>query len=170
MFEHVYPNWDWYILWQSANPRCLWSGANRNVQPEDVPYRHLETFLRDLENQMSKKRRQTSIGQVEFINYRLTTAEKADFKKWFSSNQETLFDVVIKTIVSGYKISTSFSTEMDCFVSSITCQDESSPNYNRCMTSRSNDYWEAQALTIYKHLVLSDNGVWEFDTEQQNWG
>lgn len=117
-----------------------------------------------------KKNNRSNFRDIEFINYKLSTEEKKAFRLWYKNEPEKIFDMVINTIASGYKSSCSWQSDSECFVHALTCQEENNPNYGKCLTSRSSDYWEAQALTMYKHLELSEGGIWVFEDARDNWG
>lgn len=119
---------------------------------------------------MAKKKSAQSWGNMEFINYRLNAEEKKAFKIWYGNNTEMVFTHVVNTVASGYKLSMSPQDDGATFIAALTCVEEGNPNYQKCITSRSNDFWEAQALTIYKHLELSNAGIWDFDTPSNDWG
>jgi hypothetical protein len=116
----------------------------------------------------SKSTRFTS--NIEFVNYKMDAAEKKAFKSWYKNEPSIYHTELINLVAAGYKSSVSYSDELECFTHSLTCQDETSPNYNKCLTSRSDDYWEAMAISMFKHLQLSEGGIWVFESAKNNWG
>lgn len=110
------------------------------------------------------------VSDIEFVNYKMDAAEKKAFKVWYVNSPEKYFTDLINLIATGYKSSVSYSDDLECFTHALTCQDETSPNYNKCLTSRSDDYWEAMAISMFKHLELSEGGIWVFESAKNNWG
>lgn len=117
-----------------------------------------------------KSRRQNTFVPVEFVNAPLTAEEKKAFKAWYKGEPDKVFTGLINLIPHGYKQSVSWSDDQQCFTASLTCRDEENPNFNMCLTGRSNDYWEAHAIVFYKHEFLSEGGIWAFDTQSSSWG
>jgi hypothetical protein len=107
--------------------------------------------------------------KIEFVSIQLTADEKLAFKGWYETNlseSELLLETFIQ---SGYKTSIVWDTNKDCFIASSTCTNDKSKNYDKCLTSRSNNWLEALMLNLWKTDVLSKKGVWEATTKD-NWG
>lgn len=109
-------------------------------------------------------------AEYKFIDRRLAVAEKGGFEEWEKANQDDLFTFVGEAVASDHKLSISFYSQGDCYIVSMTCNDERSPNWHCILTSRSNDLQEALALTLYKMFVLFDGKAWHSEDLRQNWG
>lgn len=164
--------WRWEVFKFDlfTNPSQLFYTPNGGLYPEYHRYARFERYWKFLESVYMAKKPQKRFTEIEFVNYRLEGKEKAAFKVWYQKNSEQLVTLIINTIASGYKNSCSFSRETETWTSALTCQEEGNPNHNQCLTSRAGDYWEAQALNIYKHLELSEGGIWAFEKSDMNWG
>lgn len=98
--------------------------------------------------------------QVDFVSIEMTSDDKKRFK---SLSQDELNDLCGKTqrmIETGYKASITYDQTNSCFIFSLTCKLENHANFNLCLTSRSDNMWEAMALAAFKTLYLCPDGEW----------
>jgi hypothetical protein len=115
-------------------------------------------------------KKRTKYG-VDFVPLRLTMDQKAAFQKWAKDNVADLGDYMVNLVGSGYKLSMNLDTNNDCYIVAITGTEENKLNRGLCITSRSDDLIEAVMMTVYKVVVLYDNGEWETpDDVSQDWG
>ena len=109
--------------------------------------------------------------KIQFVSIRLQNSDKKAFAKWFEENRDDYYELKGVLIGSGYKFTVSYDPERDVFINSVTGTDKAVFNTNSCFTSRSNDMFEAEMLSIYKHIVLADGKDWDtIVTEHENWG
>lgn len=113
----------------------------------------------------------TIVRKIKFTTIRLQTADKKAFEKWLTENRDDYYDIKATLIASGYKFNMSYDPDKDCVMVSMTGTNNTSYNSNLCVTSRSNDPFEAEMLALYKHFVIAKQGDWEdVATELDNWG
>lgn len=105
-------------------------------------------------------RNNQNFAEITFVQYRLNAQEKKDFGEWKSKEETRLEDILVMAIEKGYKMSVSWDETHQCFIGSMTCKDETSANFNQCMTSRDSQWYSALLMNIYKTEVLCDNGLW----------
>lgn len=127
-----------------------------------------ETFIMPAKHALNGERRND--WEVTFVNFRLSTEEKAHFTKWLKESAENHHVMLAQCIMGGNKISISHDRKNETFIASMTCSDETSPNYRFCMTSRSDDWYTALMLNCYKHLELAANTTWSDLQQDADWG
>lgn len=119
---------------------------------------------------MAKTRsRERSFG-VEFINVELTDEQEAAFSDWHAKNFPRMGELCAEFAMSGNKFGVSHDGDNECFIVSATCKDERQDNYNKCYTSRSDDWVEALMLCLFKWDVLFGRDTWLGKTRRNNWG
>jgi len=101
-----------------------------------------------------------AFAEISFVQYRLNAQEKKDFSEWKEKEAARLEDLLVMSIEKGYKMSVSWDETHQCFIGSMTCKEESSPNHNMCMTSRDSQWYSALLMNVYKTNVLCDGGLW----------
>lgn len=97
---------------------------------------------------------------IKFARVSLSTDQKKAFKALKQAEKAELMDKTVRMIVSGHKASITYDNSNQCFIFSLTCKMENHVNFNVCMTSRSDDMWEAMALASYKTLYCCPDGEW----------
>jgi hypothetical protein len=115
-------------------------------------------------------KRNLTFAEVEFINRRLTDDEAKGFADWQQKEAKSLGDEVVAFIASGHKLSVTWDDFNACFIVSATCKDEASDNLNKCLSARSDDWYEALLLVLYKSQVLFAGATWESDVRGASWG
>lgn len=123
---------------------------------------------------MARKNSQQGASQdwkeTVFVNYRLSREEKAEFEKW-SSRKETDVALDVATFMSaGAKTSVTWDDANKVWIVSSVMKDQDHKSYNQCLTSRSDDWYEAIRLNAYKGLVLAGKDAWATLSEGDNWG
>lgn len=119
---------------------------------------------------MTKKKVQSTADEWKgFVNYHLPN----DVKKGAAEYRETwdLMGNILPTFVEArYKLSISFNPKDDAVVSSATCKDPTSPNYQRTLTAFAPDMEESLIRLCYIHYVVFE-GEWpnEADKEDEGW-
>jgi len=115
-------------------------------------------------------KRGTKYG-VDFVPMRLSLDQKAGFEAWAKDNISDLGDYLTHLVSSSYKLSLNLDPNNDCYIVAITGTDENKLNRGLCITSRSDDLLEAIMMTVYKIVVIYDNGEWDRpDNMGQDWG
>lgn len=148
---------------------------NHLNQPSAFFVRSVQNDIDVLETYMAKRtnkpvRNNPSMFNTTFVEVRLGNAEKNHFHQWMEQDQETL-GIELGTFISNdHKLSVSWDDQNVCFVASATCRDESSVNHNCCITSRSQDWFEAIMLTLYKATVLLGDKAWQSQSSDRSWG
>lgn len=108
--------------------------------------------------------------EVQFANLKIDSKHKDSFEEWKESKPEDVALDVASFISNGHKTSISWDNDNHCWIVSATCKEERSPNYNYCLTSRSDDWYEAMCMNVYKHKFIAKEGKWSDQQEDRNWG
>lgn len=119
---------------------------------------------------MAKKRNQNATFGVEFINIDLTDKQGDDFNDWQQSAVQKMGILVGELASAGHKLGISFDGDNECFIVSVTSKDEVSDNFNKCYTSRSDDWIEAVLLAVFKWDVIMERSTWTGKQRKMNWG
>jgi hypothetical protein len=77
---------------------------------------------------------------------------------------------MFELVPNGWKTSFSFDAENDCYIASCTQRDEDDINHNICVTSRSDNPFEALWLCYYKITVIADSKRLPTERADDNWG
>lgn len=119
---------------------------------------------------MPKKAKSGSNGNgfpmTEFVHYKLNAQEKKDFVAWKSKHADNLETFMVDMMQKGYKMSVSFDDTNDCWIGSATCKDEGSGNHNKCLTSRSDAWYDALLMNVFKTTELCNDMLWD-DLQQE---
>lgn len=107
---------------------------------------------------------------TEFAAVRLDIAEKASFQTWLKENGDDYGNYIAMCQGDGWKISSRWDGENDCYIHSFTMTDENDRNANICVTSRSDNYFEAFFLNWYKVYVMYDKRRLPTEAAKINWG
>lgn len=144
--------------------------ANYNTRRLPI-VRRMNSYFEDVYNMAQKKRESNANWTaIEFVSCTLSAEDKKAFTAWHKQHANDWFSLLTDLVGSGYKFTLSEDATNDCFIASVTCKEERNPNVNKCLSARSNDAAEAMALLMFKHHVLSDNGIWLFESAANNWG
>ena len=107
---------------------------------------------------------------TEFINVRLNQRQKEDFVVWSSRKAEDVALDVAGFISEGHKIGITWDLNNTCWIVSATCKVPGDPNENCCLTSRSDDWYEAMVMCVFKDRVIGKDVPWRDMQEDTNWG
>lgn len=107
---------------------------------------------------------------TKFAAIRLDAAEKKKFLAWKAENVSDGDVYYVELVRSGWKGSQSYDAENDCFIWSMTQRNERDINYDICVSSRSDNMYEAMLLGIYKLLILYPNQKLPTEAARDNWG
>lgn len=136
---------------------------------------HANRFLRNLEEiivppSKKPKRNTSNFPQTEFVNLKLNKKQAAEFEDWKNGDAGKISTRVVEFIADGNKTSISYDFDNECFIVSSTCKAEGHANENRCMTSRSEDWYEALLMNVFKNDVVLHGGEWIGEDEGRKWG
>lgn len=149
-------------------------GRTKRLSPLDI-VRHLYLLFHFWSEQIMPSKSKPSVNgrgwaEIEFVNARLDAEDREDFLSWYKHKDTNLTDMIAQAMVQQYKFSFTWDDSNQCYIVTITGKADNPVNASRSMSSRSDDWYEALAMTLYKHYVLSQARRWEGDTERNNWG
>lgn len=108
--------------------------------------------------------------ETKFINYRLNEDEAKRFGEWASKHEQDMITEIALFMADGVKTSVTWDSSNNCWIISSTCVDEDSDNHRCCLTSRSNDWFEALAMNTFKAKVICAKKPWQELSQANNWG
>lgn len=117
-----------------------------------------------------KQQSKMSDFSTMFCTISLDTEQKKQAREWLTKNQSDLDTFFNDLIRDDWKTSISFDSYNDCFIAASTQRNEDSKNHNVCVTSRSDNLYEAIMLNYYKIYILFDGKKLPVEKEKQNWG
>lgn len=107
---------------------------------------------------------------TKFVNFKLGKEDKAEFEAYMQKPADDLLEELVVFVAAGHKISQSWDDKNKCFIASATCRDESSINYDYCLTSRHHEWYPAVMMNVFKHNVMAKGTPWSDLTEEADWG
>ena len=107
---------------------------------------------------------------ITFVNYRLSSEEKKAFTRWMKDPERDVFKLLGMILLTGMKLSLTYSYKDACCISSITCRDESNVNDRLCVSSRHEDPLTALFISLYKHFEIFKDSPWEDVSSADDWG
>lgn len=118
----------------------------------------------------ARKPQEQSAYTTKFCTIALDTEEKAILKEWLQSNSKDLDTYFHTMVTDGWKTSITWDDNNDCFIASATQRFDDDKNHNVCVTSRSDNMYEAILITFYKIYVLFKDKKLPIEPNKQNWG
>lgn len=115
-------------------------------------------------------KRSASFAQIEFVQISLDKDAEKAFHKWKTDHEQTCVSDLGNFIAEEMKLGITWDTSNNCFIASATCKDAKSPNLDRCVTARSDDWLEALMLLVFKHTVTAAGGDWSAVSKPTAWG
>lgn len=109
-------------------------------------------------------------NKMVFVQCALDAAAKKDFEKRYAADHTELFREYAILVGTGHKVSHVWDDENQCYIASAMGREEDHQNYNKCLSARSDDLYEAMCLLAYKHHVLYKSGSWDGKDESRSWG
>lgn len=109
-------------------------------------------------------------NKIEFVNRNLDADEGEKFKVWAKGVDNESGTLISEIMVDDYKLSVTYDDNNECFIATITGKDEQRHNPNKALSARSDNWYEAVMMALYKHLVLFGGGKWSGGTQRNNWG
>lgn len=108
--------------------------------------------------------------KTKFATISLDAETKELCKAWLEAHSKDLDTFFTDMVRDGWKTSLRWDETNDCFISASTNVDEDSRNYDVCVTSRSDNMYEAILISYYKIYVMFDRKKLPVEPEKQNWG
>jgi len=127
-----------------------------------------EAFIMPSKNTKTGKSR--SGFTTTFVNYKLAGKERDQFATFFSMPVEHHAECIVIALNNGIKLSFSDNREAGIVVAAATMRDEGNINYDRCITSRSPDWYEALLMCVFKAQLLGYGEDWLDMAGDDNWG
>jgi len=145
--------------------------SSRNANALIWLYLFLERLTIMSGKKLPKNSKRDDFG-VEFINYRLSTEEKADYTEWLQKTKPEFERVFVDMLTAEIKVGFSIDAQRSCFICSVTPKGEKDVNSGKCMISRSDEYDEALFINLYKMELFNatNKGLWASKDEDNNWG
>lgn len=105
-----------------------------------------------------------------FVNYKLAGDEKEAFRDYMEKGVEQHSKDIVRLMGAGMKFSFSENRDNGSYIASATMREEANINYDRCMTSRSNDWYECLIMCVYKCDTLGLDEDWVDQAGSDDWG
>lgn len=119
---------------------------------------------------VGKKSKPQSQFSTKFCAISLDSPGKEAARKWLEKNGKDLDTLAVQMVRDGWKASFSWDDYNDCFIASATMREEGDKNYDVCITSRSDNMWDAMLLNYYKIYILFNNQALPTERPKDNWG
>lgn len=108
--------------------------------------------------------------KTKFASITLDAETKDLCKAWLAANAKDLDTFFVDMVRDGWKTSLRWDETNDCFIASSTNVDADSRNHDVCVTSRSDNMFEAILINYYKIYIMFDRKKLPTEPEKQNWG
>lgn len=95
---------------------------------------------------------------TQFVDISLAGVTEKDIELAFGDG-DTLADALSGLLSSGYRLGISYDSGRDCFIASLTCKADGSPNEGCTVTSFAASWYQALMVTCYKHFKVAGE-VW----------
>lgn len=128
----------------------------------------LEAHVMSAKN--SSKSNKMDWQNTVFVQYKLSKEDKVKFDKWSEREPSEVALDIATFMSSGAKTSISWDTNNNVWIVSSTMKEESDKSYNECLTSRSDDWYEALRMNCFKGSVLAKGQKWSSLQVDANWG
>ena len=108
--------------------------------------------------------------ETRFVDIRLDKKQQDLFREFMEKKADDLSLALADFIADGNKTSITWDDENKTFIVASTCKNPDSINLDACISSRSQDWYEALMLNVFKHLVICGAGEWEGESRDKSWG
>lgn len=105
-----------------------------------------------------------------FAKIDLTTDERQEFLAWSEASLTDLVSLLATVLTEGYKFSVKYDDENTTWIATLSNTDNARYNQYCSTTSRHSVFEQAILLTLYKHMVISQNQTWRFTPAEADWG
>jgi len=159
--------------------QTILSLRNQGVLGMYVPHKQFidqfNNFTFYLEMNMAHKKGtsvKTNINwqDIQFVDFRLSGDMQLSFEEW---HENAGIDVVVELfdlVGMGYKLSVTYDLANNCYIVSLTCRDENSVNFMKCMSGRADEPEQAIAVLVFKHMVVCGGDWSKAPRSVQNFG
>ena len=106
----------------------------------------------------------------EFAQVTLTNADKAKFDAWLKSDAPDELEAWKWLMDDSYRVSGKFDYNSNCYMVTLTQQDNKHRNFGVVVTSRSTDPAEAILLSLFKVEVMFAGERLPTETKNSQWG
>lgn len=127
--------------------------------------------VRELFSVMSKNGKDGKIGNWGgIVSVRFDRRDKDDYKGFVDNNPEWVLEQAHDLVAEDNKITLSWDSRSDCFMASISCYNDKSPNYKHTMISRAPTLVDALGVALYKHVIIAERDWGVEASEGDVWG
>lgn len=166
---HLFPPRTVLEAFYVSTPPKDWK-VYRGYRNGDTPQHFCDFFNNWSDEYMARKSGKTPHQRpdwgTQFINWRPDKSELKAFDKWLTEQPEDAEQALDDMMLSGSRLSVTFSAEIDAFTCALTPRDENDPNHGYTLSLKSGDWKRGvYALAFYCRHVATD-GHWS-DGEQQ---
>lgn len=170
-----------HILWWDRPEKAILHSYSRHPMKKADKLRAISHGLSCFENnynlgmelKLMAKKGKGSRGSgftTQFAAIRLDERMKDEFQHWLGENGKDVENFVAISQGDGWKLSSRWDNENDCYICSLTMVDEDDKNYDVCVVSRSDNFFEAFMIGYYKIYVLNDKKKLPTERPKENWG
>lgn len=131
-------------------------------------FEHMSLRFHEMANKKQSSRNR--FGNTEFVNVTLTADQRKEFKAWYPAILDNLHDELGQLMVDDYKVSCSWDDNNQCFIATFTGKQDQTYNSEKALSSRSDNWFEALGVNLFKHVVLFGSKTWDGETTKNNWG
>ena len=118
-----------------------------------------------------KKMASRGFGNWKFVNIRLSSEDLDGLNHFIKQFDGTAIDALEELNTTGYKVSHSWQDKQTAFNVTVSGTDNSPANYQRSMSTYSDDLDQAIMMTLYKVMVVCEGKDWEkYEKDSSNWG
>lgn len=117
-----------------------------------------------------KKSSSKSPFTTKFAAIKITSELRPEFDEWLKATGKDVDNLISISQGDGWKMSSRWDNDNDCYINSLTMIDEDDRNHDVCVVSRSDNFFEAYMLNHYKIYVLYDGKKLPTEREKENWG
>lgn len=117
-----------------------------------------------------KAKNANGFQSYEFVNMSLNSAQGKQFREWYAQEAAGWHDDLAGMVLSGYKVSATWNDQNQCYIATLTCNEETDPNYGYCLSSRADNVWEALAMCVFKTFELCTDQEWPKTAPQNSFG
>jgi len=107
-----------------------------------------------------------------FVNVSLDDDQKVAFELWYAENEAEINHYLEDIVGEGMKYGYAYDRENECGIVSFTGCLWAGSNLRACVTSRAATWADANALAVFKHVVLvnCDYGDLMANGRKRSWG
>lgn len=143
--------------------------------PTNAYISHLSNKILQIEERImasknTPKPNNRNFTEITFVNMKITGKHKEGFNEWMSRKEAEIALDAAAFMSNGHKTSITWDVSNNVWIVSATCKESTSPNVDKCLTSRSSEWWEALCMNVYKHNIMCSGGSWSENEDETDWG